>query len=155
MSTPETTKAPAPLDEAGLAAWRSFLRAHARLIRELDTELQQRHDFALGDFDVLVQLSGAERGRLRMCELASAVMLSPSGLSRRVARLDDAGLVARERGAEDGRNVEARLTAAGTALLERLRETHLAGVEERFADHYSPAELERLGQLLERLGDEE
>jgi DNA-binding MarR family transcriptional regulator len=86
-----------------------------------------------------------------MCDLAAAVVLSPSGLSRRVDRLERAGYVTRERAEDDARNVEARLTPSGKRLLGGLRETHRAAVKERFADRFSAAELEALGALLGRL----
>jgi DNA-binding MarR family transcriptional regulator len=148
----ETTTAPGgSLSDAGLSAWKGFLRAHSRLMSALDEELREAHGAALGDFDVLAQLADAPRGRLRMCELAAAVVLSPSGLSRRVDRLERAGLVARERSERDARNVEARLTAAGKRTLGRLRATHRRGVKQRFADRFSAEELEALDGLLGRL----
>ena len=145
------TPASAPLTEAGLVAWKAFLRAHSRLVLALDQELRDRHGFALGDFDVLAQLAEAPRGRLRMCDLAAAVVLSPSGLSRRVDRLERAGLVGRARAERDARNVEAHLTPAGRQLLRRVRATHRGGVKERFADRFSDEELASLGELLGRL----
>jgi DNA-binding MarR family transcriptional regulator len=142
------------LTDAGISAWKGFLRAHARLTRELDEELRSSHGFALGDLDVLIQLGEAPRGRLRMCDLAAAVVLSPSGLSRRVDRLERAGLVTRERSERDARNIEGRLTPAGKRLLGRLRAAHRGGVKERFADRFSADELERLTELMGRLTDE-
>jgi len=143
-----------PLGEEALRAWRGFLRAHARLVRDLDAELHERHDFALGDFDVLIQLAEAARGRLRMCDLAEAVLLSPSGLSRRVDRLERAGLVQRERGQADARNIEAGLTSKGRRLLRRLMATQRAEVKRRFADRFSSKELALLGELFGRLTEE-
>jgi DNA-binding MarR family transcriptional regulator len=102
---------------------------------------------------VLIQLAEAEAGRLRMCDLAAAVVLSPSGLSRRVDRLERAGLVERERGEDDARSVEATLTPEGERVLDRLRRTHRTGVKERFADRFSEDELRTLTRLLARLGD--
>ena len=135
----------------GLEAWRNLLRTHAHLIRELDEELRERHSFTLGDYDVLVNLASAPGQRRRMCDLADAVLLSPSGLSRRVDRLERAGFVQRERAADDARNIEAGLTPAGKRLLRRLRETHLAGVKERFVDRFDTDELLTLRKLLGRL----
>jgi DNA-binding MarR family transcriptional regulator len=137
--------------EPALDAWRAFLGAHSRLMRRLDAELHERHGYTLGDFDVLVHVGDAPRGRLRMCDLAAAVVLSPSGLSRRVDRLEREGLVKRERATGDARNVEARLTATGKKLLLRLRKTHRAGIKAHFADRYSPEELDELAELLSRL----
>jgi DNA-binding MarR family transcriptional regulator len=151
MSAVNTNSQPDALSGAALSAWKNFLRAHARLMRELDDELRERHGFALGDFDVLIQLALAPRGRLRMCDLAEAVVLSPSGLSRRVERLERAGLVKRERGERDARNIEPRLTAAGRRQLARLRKTHWDGVKQRFADQFSTEELQVMEGLLGRL----
>jgi DNA-binding MarR family transcriptional regulator len=152
-----TTKSRAAKDSelsaAGREAWSHLLRGHARLMRELDAELRAEHDFSLGDFDVVAQLSLADSGRLRMCELAEAVVLSPSGLSRRVDRLERAGLVVRERAENDARNIEARLSPAGKRLFGRLSRTHLAGIEERFAQQFSEKELATLRDLLGRLSD--
>jgi DNA-binding MarR family transcriptional regulator len=142
------------LTDSGISAWKGFLRAHARLTRDLDEELRESHGFALGDLDVLIQLGEAPRGRLRMCDLAAAVVLSPSGLSRRVDRLERAGLVTRERSERDARTIEGRLTPAGRRLLGRLRAAHRGGVKERFADRFSADELERLTELMGRLTDE-
>jgi DNA-binding MarR family transcriptional regulator len=146
-------KEPLPLadDDVGLVAWRSLIESNARLMRELDAEMQDRHGYALGDFDVLVHLAHAPNSRLRMCDLANAVLLSPSGLSRRVDRLEGAGLIERARGRSDGRNVEAKLTPAGKRRLRKLRQTHREGIKERFVDQFTGAELATLSELLTRL----
>jgi DNA-binding MarR family transcriptional regulator len=128
-----------------------LIESNARLMRELDAEMQQRHGYALGDFDVLVHLAEAPGARRRMCDLANAVLLSPSGLSRRVDRLERAGLIERARGASDGRNVEAKLTSAGKRTLRKLRHTHREGIKERFVDQFSDEELESLSEQLSRL----
>lgn len=141
------------LSEAALGAWRRMLIAHSRLIRALDQELRDAHNLTLGDYDVLVQLAEAKRGCLRMNEIAEAVVLSPSGLSRRVDRLERAGLVVRNRAQQDARNVEASLTRQGKRIFQKLRTTHRAGVKERFADEFSEEELETLHELLGRLAE--
>src|SRR5256886_6773684 len=86
----------------GLEAWRSMLRAHATLMRRLDTDLQRETGLALADYDVLAQLAEAH-GALRMTELADRALISRSGMSRRVARLVDEGLLRRERAGADAR----------------------------------------------------
>jgi DNA-binding MarR family transcriptional regulator len=150
-SAPSKTSRRPAAGEVGFDAWHALIVVNARLMNELDQELREEHDFTLGDFDVLVQLANAPGQRLRMCDLAEAVLLSPSGLSRRVDRLERVGLVTRERGEADGRNVEAGLTTAGKRLFRRLRETHRAGIEQRFIDRFSPQELATLSRLLGRL----
>lgn len=136
---------------AGMDAWQSLLLANARLLSELDAELREQHGFTLGDYDVLVHLADAPAGGRRMCDLASAVLLSPSGLSRRIERLERSGLVQRRRAKGDARSIETALTPAGRKLLRRLRVTHRAGVQGRFVAQFSAAELETLSDLLGRL----
>lgn len=153
MATTSTAKERPELGAKAMDAWANFLRSHASLVRELDEELRAAEGYPLGDFDVLVQLAQADEGSLRMCDLAAAIVLSPSGLSRRVDRLERAGLVTRERAASDARSIEAHLTPAGRRLYQRLRKTHLAGIEERFAQRFSERELETLNELLGRLNE--
>ena len=86
----------------GLQAWRSLLRAHATLMRQLDTDLEKKTGLALADFDVLAQLALAG-GELRMTDLAARALISRSGMTRRVARLVDEGLVRRSDTDADGR----------------------------------------------------
>src|SRR2546428_11739795 len=88
----------------GIGAWRSLLRAHATLMRQLETDLQQQAGLALADYDVLAQLAIAD-GELRMTELANRALISRSGMTRRVARLVDEGLVRRSETNADGRGV--------------------------------------------------
>lgn len=155
------TTLPQPGGESGggdsLRAWKALLRSHAILTRALDAELQAGEQLSLGDFDVLASLAAAPRRRLTMCDLAEAVVLSRSGLTRRIDRLQQAGLVTRARGELDGRSVEAALTDAGRERLRRARATHLGGVEKRFQSHFDEQELDTLAELLGRLidGDEE
>ena len=139
------------LGAAGMRGWRSLLLAHSRLLAELDEGLQREHGFTIGDYDVLVHLARAPEQRRRMCDLAAAVLLSPSGLSRRVARLERDGLVERRRAESDARSIEAGLTDEGQRLFLELNRTHLAAVKGHFVDQYSEAELELLGELLTRL----
>jgi DNA-binding MarR family transcriptional regulator len=136
-----------------LDAWRSFLRAHARLVRVLETELVAEHPITLGAYDVLVQLAEAPERRLRMAELADAVLLSRSGVTRLVDRLEVAGMVTRERFGGDGRGVVAVITTKGVDTLRAAARTHLAGVVRHFVDHMNPAELAAISELCSRLTD--
>jgi DNA-binding MarR family transcriptional regulator len=131
-----------------LAAWRSFLRAHARVIRALEAELADEHDLALTDYDVLVQLASAPDRRLRMSELADALLLSRSGATRLVDRLVADGLVERVSCDTDRRGQWASLTDAGHERLKRATPTHLRGVAEHFLDRLSGDDLEGLERML-------
>src|SRR5207245_5583186 len=101
---------------SGLEAWHSFLRAHATLMRRLEVDLAQATGLALADFDVLAQLARAG-GDLRMTDLAARALVSRSGMTRRVARLVEEGLVRRVNADADGRGVAVMLTEAGVAGL--------------------------------------
>src|SRR6266511_6452324 len=117
----------------GLAAWRSMLRAHATLIRRLDTDLERETGLALADFDVLAQLAAAH-GELRMTELADRALISRSGMSRRVARLADEGLVRRADADTDGRGIVMAITDRGIARLAETAPVHLRGVSKLFVE---------------------
>jgi DNA-binding MarR family transcriptional regulator len=141
------------LTEAQLEAWTRFLRAHSTITRELEPELTGGHGLTLSDFDVLVQLAQAPGRRLRPVELARAVLLTRSGVTRLVHGLERAGLVERVPSPDDGRGHLVQLTAAGRDVLRSASRTHLAGVRERFAERFDEDELRTLSALLGRLLD--
>lgn len=134
----------------GLAAWRSMLRAHATLIRRLDTDLQQATGLALADFDVLTQLAQAH-GALRMTELADRALISRSGMSRRVARLADEGLLRRDRAGTDGRGVVVALTQAGITRLAETAPVHARGISKLFVAQLDDQELALLERALNKV----
>jgi DNA-binding MarR family transcriptional regulator len=130
----EESSSPAWLDEYEQGLWRRLLAAECRLREKLDHQLQQTHGLTLGDYDVLVHLSEAEGGSLRMSELAERLLLSRSGLTRRVDGLVRAGWVERKACPDDGRGSLAVLTAAGLGLLRTAAPTHVAGVRRHLID---------------------
>ena len=146
-----TTHPVAELTGTELGAWRGLLRVHAALVRELDAELDAAHDLPLSSYDVLIYLQAAPGKRLRMAELADSVLLSRSGVTRLVDRLEREGLIVRDTCTSDGRGLYAVLTDEGEAMLARARPTHLAGVRERFLKHFSDAELRQLARFWERV----
>ncbi len=134
----------------GLDAWRSLLRAHATLMRRLDTELERATGLALADYDVLAQLAEAH-GDLRMTELADRALISRSGMSRRVARLVDEGLVRRDRAGTDARGVVVALTEAGTARLAETAPVHARGISKLFVAQLDDQELALLERALNKV----
>jgi DNA-binding MarR family transcriptional regulator len=122
-------------------------------VRVLETELVAEHPITLGAYDVLVQLAEAPERRLRMAELADAVLLSRSGVTRLVDRLEVAGMVTRERFGGDGRGVVAVLTAKGVDTLRQAARTHLPGVVRHFVDHLNADELASFGEMCSRLAE--
>lgn len=137
-----------------LATWRSFLRTHAHLLRRLEQDLQAQHKIGIASYDVLVQLAEAPRHRLRMAELADAVLLSRSGLTRLVDRLQRDGLVERERDPGDARGLFTVLTPLGRQALRDAAVVHLRGVAELFTDRLDDAELAELRRLMDKLDPE-
>jgi DNA-binding MarR family transcriptional regulator len=129
------------------AAWSGFLRGHAQIVRALDTELEREHGLPLTSYDVLVQLSLAPDRRLRMFELADAIVLSRSGLTRLVDRLERDGLVEREPDELDRRQIYARLTDRGFEVLADATPTHIAGIKERFFERLSDEQTKQLAAI--------
>lgn len=136
-----------------MEVWRTFLRAHAVLIRRLEADLLSDHNLPLAWYDVLARLVEAEDHRLRMSELADRVMLSPSGLTRLIDRLETNGLVRREHAERDGRGLYAVLTDEGFGRLKDASGTHLRGIHDYVISKYSPEELAEVGALLGKLDD--
>jgi DNA-binding MarR family transcriptional regulator len=138
-------------DDRRLAVWRSFLRTHSHLLRRLERDLQSNRKIAISSYDVLVQLVEAPDNRLRMSELAAAVLLTPSGLTRVVDRLQREGLVARQPTDDDGRGLYTVLTPSGRAALRDATPVHLRGVSELFIDRLTAEELCQLQALMTKL----
>ena len=139
------------LNREELGAWRGLLRVHAGMTKALDAELVGEHGLPLSSYEVLLFLADAPEGRLRMSELAAGVLLSRSGLTRLVDRMERDGLLRRERCEDDARGYHALITEKGRELFGQARRTHLDGVRERFLSHLSPDELRTLARLWEKV----
>jgi DNA-binding MarR family transcriptional regulator len=139
------------LSDRELGAWRGFLRAHARLWRDLEGSLASSHGLSLSAYDVLVLLDETPGGTLRMSELAAAVLMTSGGFTRLADRLERAGLIRRERCATDARGFDVSLTERGRSLLNDARATHRADVRERFLERLTPEEQETLATIWARL----
>ena len=146
-----TRTSPRRLRDHERRAWRGLLRAHAALVKSLDAELEAAHGIGLTTYEVLVHLSDAPRCQMRMCDLASTVLLSRSGLTRLVDRLERDGLLERLSCTHDARGAYAVLTASGRAKLRAASSTHLAGMRAHFLDRFEDEELQMLGELCERI----
>jgi DNA-binding MarR family transcriptional regulator len=143
------------IDEAvpgrrGLEAWRALLEAHATLMRQLQTDLLGKTGLDLNDFDVVSQLAEAG-GALRMTELAARAFSSRSGLTRRVDRLVEEGLVRRTVADGDGRGIVVTLTDAGAARVAETVPVHLRGVAELFMSKLDDNELAVLERALKKV----
>jgi DNA-binding MarR family transcriptional regulator len=139
------------LTQGELASWRGFLRVHAALERELDAELIAGHGLALSSYEVLLTVADAPEVRMRMSEIADSVLLSRSGVTRLVDRLERDGLVERVPCEDDARGQYAVLTPRGRETFDAARATHLAGVRRRFLERFDADELRTLAAFWERL----
>ena len=137
------------LDELEQRAWRSLLAAHTRLLHRLDAELQAAQELSVSDYGVLAELSECPEGQMRMSELAERLLLSPSGLTRRLDTLVHDGLVTRHRCQSDRRGSYAVLTDAGRARLERAAPDHVDQVRRHFVDRLSRDQLSLLADALD------
>lgn len=141
------------LSEPQLAAWRAFLTAHARVIGRIDAELAGAGRLPLGSYDVLIELAGAPGHRLRMSRLARQVVLSNSGLTRLVDRLEKQGLLRREVAPTDRRGAYAVLTAEGLAALREAWPVYARGIAAHFGRYLSPDEATTLATALDRIAE--
>lgn len=139
-------------DDQALAAWRALLEVHQRLTADMDTTLRAEHDLPLAWYDVLVQLTEAA-APLRMHDLADRTLFSRTECTRIVARMEAAGLVAKERDPDDGRGVLAATTARGRDVFRDAARTHLADIERSFAAHLEDEEATAIAAALRRVLD--
>jgi DNA-binding MarR family transcriptional regulator len=140
-----------PLDEFQLTAWRAMLNTHAVLIDQIDRELAAAKVLPLSWYDVLLALYEAPDRRLRMHEIASAIVLSRSGLTRLVDRLEAEGLLFRERSGTDRRGAFAVLTDKGLAALRQTWPVYSKGIAEHFARFISDEEVSILNDVFQRV----
>jgi DNA-binding MarR family transcriptional regulator len=140
------------LDEAEMEAWQAFLRASTRLMERLDAELGP-HGISLADYEILLNLAEEPAGELRMTELAARTLVSRSGLTRRLDRLVESGLVERRSCPTDRRGVLAVLTPAGRQRLEESAPTHVEGVRRHFLSQLGNQDLRALAEALTAVVD--
>lgn len=133
------------------ATWERTLRSISRLIRVFDREMQDDVDMPLTWYDVLVQLYFATDMKMRMQTLSDSLVLTRSGATRLVDRIEKAGLVRREPAAEDRRGYYAILTDDGQRLMERAQALHTVGIARHFGEHLSPDEQQSLYIIMSKL----
>lgn len=136
------------LTASEMRAWRNFIDSVGALTAGLEADLAP-YALTLGDYEVLVRLSDSDEQRLRMCDLAVALQLSPSGLTRRLDGLVSTGLVERVASPTDRRVMFAALTDAGQAKLVEAAPDHVASVRHRFFDGLTAEQIDALGDIFE------
>ena len=133
-------------------AWRAYFESSARLQTRLDRELREAVGLNLVDYNVLLALEEAPGHRLRMGELAAALVFSPSRLTYQVTSMERRGLVQRQACSEDGRGLSAVLTAFGRTAFREAWRHHDRGVREHFLDHLDDADVEVIERVFGDLG---
>jgi DNA-binding MarR family transcriptional regulator len=149
---PPAKPSPDPLTALEIAAWRGFLRTHARLLRQLDRELTQEQGIPSSSYEVLLRLAEAPGGRMRMKNLADSLLLSRSGLTRIVDDLERRGYVRRERREDDARGLDAVITRAGRTAFRPARKSHLRSVRKDFLGKLSDRQLRSLADVWSAVG---
>lgn len=134
------------LDETEMTAWRRYVETIGDLATAIEADLAP-HGLSAGDYQVLVFLSEAEGRRMRMCDLADRLRLSPSGLTRRLDGLVRDGLVRREPAVDDKRVMLAVLTDSGMTRLEGAAPDHVESVRRHLLDHLDRQQVEAMADL--------
>lgn len=131
-------------------AWMAYIRTHARLWDQVETRMRQDGGLTMSRYDVLMQLDTAG-GRLGLGELAATIVLSPSGLSKLLDRMDAAGLLVREPDPRDARSTFAKITPRGRTLVRKARRHHHAWLQEVFGEALDDRDVDDLTRIMGRI----
>jgi len=134
-----------------MASWGGLLGMHGRLMRRIDSDLQLNHQLSHVEFEALLRLSWAEGGRLRIQDLAAKSVLTRSGVSRVVERLERLKLVRRENAPEDRRGAYAVLTTTGRKRFQAAFRSHIIFVRHQFISLFSEDELTEMADFWVRV----
>jgi DNA-binding MarR family transcriptional regulator len=137
--------------EPAVQAWTRLVRASAATTRLLSADLQEEHGLTINDYEALLVLSRAEGGRLKRVELARSLLLTPSGITRLLQGLEDAGLVERAACATDLRVAYAQITDAGREKLQTASGSHIASIRALFEEHFADDEIDAIAEILGKL----
>ena len=133
-----------------MPAWLALVRTHARLWDRVEADVRQVNGLSMPRYDVLMHLELAS-GRLGLSDLAEAVVLSPSGLSKLLDRMEKSGLIAREPDPDDARSTFATITPHGRIVIRKTRQKHHAFLQRMFGDALDDRDLADLTRILDRL----
>ncbi|MGV9796621.1 MarR family winged helix-turn-helix transcriptional regulator [Mycobacterium sp. NPDC003449] len=131
-------------------AWRAFVFAHQQIEVHLNRRLQ-RLGLSGADYEVLAVLSALDGDRMPARALCDALSWEKSRLSHQLRRMEKDGLLSREPNPDDARSTLVRLLPAGRAAIEKAAPRHVEDVRENFIDLFTPAQLDTLATLNERV----
>jgi DNA-binding MarR family transcriptional regulator len=137
------------LDEREARAWRGYRRMRALLDLQIIRDLAADAALSDADYDVLSTLSETETHRMRLHELAAAILWSNSRLSHHISRMEQRGLVRREEDKTSPRACVIGLTADGLRTIREAAPGHVASVRRHFVDLLTPGQLDTLGDVAE------
>ena len=141
------------LDAEQQHSWRAYIMGTELLQHQLDRELREEHEISFSEYEILVRLSEADEGRMRMALLADAMSHSRSRVTHTIARMEKADLVLRHQSQSDGRGVEAVMTEAGRRKLVEAAPTHVRGVRAHLVDVASRDDFAALGRIFNDVSD--
>jgi DNA-binding MarR family transcriptional regulator len=138
-------------DQEGLLAWASVVHAREAVAHVVERRLQERAGVPLAGYEVLVRLSHEPEGACRMHDLTRPTLLSKSGLTRLIDRMERDGLVRRTSDDADRRGTLAVLTPKGRRTLDRSRPVFLDAIREHFSRHLTQADAGGLRRVLRKV----
>jgi DNA-binding MarR family transcriptional regulator len=141
------------LDAEQQAVWRAYVMGTELLQHQLDRELREEHRISFSEYEILVRLSEAEGGRMRMALLADAMSHSRSRVTHTIARMEAAELVVRHASESDRRGVEAVMTDEGRRKLVEAAPTHVRGVRKHLVDIADRSDFAALGRIFNEVSD--
>jgi DNA-binding MarR family transcriptional regulator len=139
------------LDEREQRAWRSLVTMQAGISEYTERQLRAHSGLSMADYQVLAHLSEAPEGRLRSFVLARWLRWEKGRLSQHLTRMQNRGLIRRERCATDQRGAVVVITGKGRTLIEKAAPLHLANVRNVLIDHATPAQLDLLTELADQV----
>lgn len=134
-----------------MSAWLALVRTHTRLWEQVEAQMRRDTGLTMARYDVLAHLD-MSGGRLGLTDLASSILLSQSGLSKLLDRMEAAGLVRREADPRDGRAAFAAITEQGRALVRRARQRHHEFLRQTFAEALDDEDLADLARIMDQIG---
>ena len=136
---------------AAVRAWSRLLRAHSTTKRLVSAELQAEHGLTVNDYEALLVLSRTEEGYMKRVDLARTLMLTPSGVTRLLDGLEEAGLVEALPCPSDKRVTYAAITDAGRQKVNEAASGHNSSVQELLEEHLSQKEIATVVAILGKL----